>query len=167
MSSSRSALYQASGGVRKRAAKLRRAADLSLTSSQLDLAGRLLASQRLLRRRVDRRDTLVEIIRAVHATLEPAEIAELIVERASVWMPAPCWAVVSADLSGALSVLRGRGLADEDEAPLEPRLVAAHTVEHGHRDTFRNPDGTSGSSEVASEERESVCYICRGLNNLP
>src|SRR5438552_17555134 len=88
VSSSRRALYQAAGGVRKRASKLRRGADLSLTSSQLDFAGRLLASQRLLRRRVDRRDTLVEIVRALHATLAPAEIAELIVERASVWMPA-------------------------------------------------------------------------------
>jgi diguanylate cyclase (GGDEF)-like protein len=128
VSSSRRAVYQA-GGVRKRAAKLRRAADLSLTSSQLDFAARLLASQRLLRRRIDRRDTLVEIVRAVHATLEPAEIAELIVERASAWMPAPCWAVVSADLSGALSVLRGRGLADEDAAGV--RAVAKWVMHRG------------------------------------
>jgi len=129
VSSSRRALYQAAGGVRKRASKLRRGADLSLTSSQLDFAGRLLASQRLLRRRVDRRDTLVEIVRAVHATLEPAEIAELIVERASVWMPASCWAVVSADLSGALSVLCGRGLTDDDGADV--RAVAKSVMHRG------------------------------------
>ena len=129
MSSSRRALYHAAGGVRKRTSKLRRAADLSLTSSQLDFAGRLLASQRLLRRRVDRRDTLVEIIRAVHATLEPAEIAELIVERASVWMPASCWAIVSADLSGSLSVLCGRGLTDADGPDV--RAVAKLVMQRG------------------------------------
>ena len=49
-------------------------------------------------------------MRAVSATLEPDKIAELIVERAASWIPAPCWAVVSADLSGQLSVLADRGL---------------------------------------------------------
>jgi diguanylate cyclase (GGDEF)-like protein len=127
--SSRRALYQAAGGVRKRASKLRRGRDLSLTSSQLDFAGRLLASQRLLRSRVDRRETLVEIIRAVHATLEPAEIADLIIERAAHWMPAPCWAVVSADPSGQLSVLAERGVSEENEADV--RAVAKWVMHRG------------------------------------
>jgi len=34
----------------------------------------------------------------------------MIVARAATWIPAPCWAVVSADLSGQLSVLADRGL---------------------------------------------------------
>jgi diguanylate cyclase (GGDEF)-like protein len=55
----------------------------------------------------------VDIVRAVNATLDPNRIAELIVERASTWVPAPCWAVVSSDLSGQLSVLAERGLAPE------------------------------------------------------
>ena len=116
MSSSRRALYQAAGSVRKRSSKPRRAGDLSLTASPLDFAGRLHASQRVLRSRVDQRDALIDIIRAVHATLEPAEIADVIVERASVWVPASCWAVVSADLSGQLSVLSGRGVTPENDA---------------------------------------------------
>ncbi len=116
MSSSRRALYQAAGSVRKRASKPRRAGDLSLTTSPLDFAGRLHASQRVLRGRVDQRDALVDIIRAVHVTLEPAEIADVIVERASAWVPASCWAVVSADLSGQLSVLSGRGVTPENDA---------------------------------------------------
>src|SRR5207244_3291349 len=42
-----------------------------------------------------------------------AKISELIVERASGWVPAPCWAVVSSDLSGQLSVLADRGLTPD------------------------------------------------------
>ena len=129
VSSSRRALYQAAGGVRKRASKLRRAPDSALTPAALDFAGRLNASQRLLRSQVDRRDTLVEIIRAVHATLEPVEIAELILERASVWVPASCWAVVSADQSGRLSVLSGRGVTDQNDADV--RAVAKWVMHRG------------------------------------
>src|SRR6185312_5312112 len=106
VSSSRRALDQAAGGVRKRASKLRRAGDAVLTSAQLDFSGRLNASQRLLRARVDRRDAL----------------ADLIVERASMWMPASGWAVVSADASGQLTVLAGRGVTEHNEADV--RAVA-------------------------------------------
>jgi diguanylate cyclase (GGDEF)-like protein len=35
------------------------------------------------------------------------------VERAATWVPAPCWALVSSDLSGQLSVLAERGLSAE------------------------------------------------------
>jgi diguanylate cyclase (GGDEF)-like protein len=69
--------------------------------------------QRALRSRVERREALVDIIRAVNATLEPPKIAELVVERAATWVPAPCWAVVCADLSGQLSVLADRGLTPD------------------------------------------------------
>ena len=79
--------------------------------------------------RVDRRETLIEIIRAVHATLEPKEIAELILERAARWLPAPCWAVVSADPSGQLSVLAERGVSEENESDV--RAVAKWVMHRG------------------------------------
>src|SRR5437764_2483980 len=104
------ALYRAVGSAGKSGSKLRRAGEISLTTPGLDLAMRLRVFQRALRSRVERRDALVDIIRAVSATLEPDKIAELIVDRAATWIPAPCWAVVSADLSGQLSVLSDRGL---------------------------------------------------------
>ena len=69
--------------------------------------------QRALRGRVERRDALIEIVRGVNATLEPSKIGEVVVDRASTWLPAPCWAVVSADLSGQLSVLADRGLSPD------------------------------------------------------
>ena len=107
------ALYQAVGPAGKSGSKLRRASEISLTTPGLDLATRLRVFQRALRSRVERRDALIDIVRAVNATLEPAKIAEEIVERGSTWVPAPCWAVVSSDLSGQLSVLADRGLMPE------------------------------------------------------
>ena len=107
------ALYQAVGPAGKSGSKLRRASEISLTTPGLDLSTRLRVFQRALRGRVERRDALIDIVRGVNATLEPPKIAEVIVDRASTWLPAPCWAVVSADLSGQLSVLADRGLSPE------------------------------------------------------
>src|SRR3954449_3603443 len=107
------ALYQAVGAAGKAGSKLRRASEISLTTPGLDLSTRLRVFQRALRSRVERRDALIDIVRGVNATLEPAKIADVIVERAATWVPAPCWAVVSADLSGQLSVLADRGLTPD------------------------------------------------------
>src|SRR6267143_3030865 len=107
------ALYQAVGPAGTSGSKLRRASEVSLTTPGLDLATRLRVFQRALRSRVERRDALLDIVRAVNTTLEPPKIAELIVERAATWVPAPCWAVVSSDLSGQLSVLADRGLTPD------------------------------------------------------
>ncbi len=107
------ALLQAVGPAGKRGSKLRRAGEISLTTPGLDLATKLRVFQRALRSRVERRDALLDIVRAVNATLEPPKIAEVVVERAATWVPAPCWAVVSSDLAGQLSVLADRGLTPE------------------------------------------------------
>jgi diguanylate cyclase (GGDEF)-like protein len=103
-------LYRAAGPAGKTGAKLRRAAQISLTTPGLDLSTRLRVFQRALRSRVERREALIEIIRGVSASLEPSKVAELIVDRAATWVPAPCWAVVASDPSGHLSVLADRGL---------------------------------------------------------
>ena len=89
------ALYRAVGTAGKRGSKLRRASEISLTVPGLDLATKLRVFQRALRSRVERRDALLDIVRAVNTTLEPNKIADLIVERAATWVPAPCWAVVA------------------------------------------------------------------------
>jgi diguanylate cyclase (GGDEF)-like protein len=107
------ALYQAIGSAGKGGSKLRRAGEISLTTQGLDLATKLRVFQRALRSRVERHDALLDIVRAVNTTLEPAKVAETLVERASTWIPAPCWAVVSSDLSGQLSVLADRGLTPD------------------------------------------------------
>src|SRR2546422_8945283 len=88
-------LYHAAGSAGKSGSKLRRAGEISLTTPGLDLAARLRVFQRALRSRIERREALIDIVRAVNTTLEPARIAEALVERAATWVPAPCWAVVS------------------------------------------------------------------------
>jgi len=110
------ALYHAVGSRGKSGSKLRRASQISLETPGLDLATKLRVFQRALRSTIERRDALLDIVRAVNTTLEPAEIAALVVERAATWIPAPCWALVSSDLSGQLSVIADRGLSP-DMAP--------------------------------------------------
>src|SRR5581483_8921501 len=107
------ALYQTVGSAGKSGSKLRRAGEISLGTPGLDLSTKLRVFQRALRGRVERRDALLDIVRAVNTTLEPTKVAELIVERAATWIPAPCWAVVSSDLSGQMSVLADHGLSPE------------------------------------------------------
>src|SRR5690349_13552492 len=106
-------LYRTVGPAGKSGSKLRRASEISLTTPGLDLSTKLRVFQRALRSRVERRDALLDIVRAVNTTLEPAKIAELLVDRAATWVPAPCWAVVSSDLSGQMSVLADRGLVPD------------------------------------------------------
>jgi diguanylate cyclase (GGDEF)-like protein len=104
------ALYRAVRSAGKSGSKLRSAGEISLTTPGLDLAARLRVFQRALRSRIERREALIDIVRAVNVSLEPAKVADALVERAATWIPAPCWAVVSADLSGQMSVLAERGL---------------------------------------------------------
>jgi diguanylate cyclase (GGDEF)-like protein len=113
-------LYQAAGPAGKAGSKLRRAADISRSAPGLDLATRLRVFQRALRSRIERRDALLDIVRAVNTTLEPVRIAELVVDRAATWVPAPCWALVSSDGGGQLSVLAERGL----ESGMGPAVYA-------------------------------------------
>jgi len=123
------ALYHAVGPAGKSGTRLRRASEISLSTPGLDLATKLRVFQRALRGRVERRDALLDIVRAVNTSLEPPKVAETLVERASTWVPAPCWAVVSADLSAQLSVLADRGLTPD----MGPAVYAIATwvMEHG------------------------------------
>jgi diguanylate cyclase (GGDEF)-like protein len=107
------AVYQAAGSARKGGAKPRRTGEAPSAAAGLDFAARLRTFQRTLRGRIDKRDTLVDLVHAINTTLEPPKIAELLLERAASWIPAPSWAVVSSDPSGRLSMLADRGLAPD------------------------------------------------------
>jgi diguanylate cyclase (GGDEF)-like protein len=159
-SSSRRPRYQTVGPVRKRGSKPRRAGELSLATSGLDLAGRLRVFQSRLRRPAERHEALLEVVRAVNTTLEPVEIAELLVERAAVWVPAPSWAVVSSDLSGRLSVLAGRGLTPE----MGPALNSVANWVMYRGEEFSSED-LRGDPRIRSESVGAVLAFplsCRG-----
>src|SRR2546430_4840416 len=154
------ALYQAAGPAGKSGSRLRRASEISLTTPGLDLATRLRVFQRALRSRVERRDALIDIVRAVNATLEPPKIAELVVERAATWVPAPCWAVVCADLSGQLSVLADRGLTPD----MGPAVYAIAGWVMNRGQEFVSADLTRDSrvADPAVGAGMSVSLSCRG-----
>jgi len=130
------ALYQAVGPAGKSGSKPRRASEIPLTTSGLDLAARLRLFQRALRTRVERKDALIDMVRGVNATLDPEKIAEVVLDRASSWIPAPCWAVVSADLSGELSSLADRALTPD----MEPAVLAIATWVMHRNQEFVTPD---------------------------
>src|SRR5215204_2278090 len=94
-----------------------------------DLAARLRAVQRTLRSRVERRDALLDIMRAVSASLDPEKVGEFIVERAATWVPAQSWAVVAAEPTGQLTVLTTRELGTEFGSALEQ--IAQWVMHHG------------------------------------
>jgi diguanylate cyclase (GGDEF)-like protein len=153
-------LYRAVGPAGATGSKLRRAGEISLTPG-LDLATRLRVFQRALRSRVERRDALIEIIRAVNATLEPEKIADHVVERGAQWIPAPCWAVVSADLSGQLSILADRGLTPD----MGPAIYAIATWVMSRGQEFMSADLRVDSRISAGETVGSVVAFplsCRG-----
>ncbi|HEX7138901.1 MAG TPA: sensor domain-containing diguanylate cyclase [Vicinamibacterales bacterium] len=123
-------LFQPSGSAGRGAATLRRAGGISLNAPSVDLATKLRLFQRTLRSRVERRDAFPDMVRAVNTTLEPARIAELLLERAETWLPAPCWGLVSSDQSGELTVLAERGLAPESGPAVT--AIARWVMDRGH-----------------------------------
>ena len=65
-----------------------------------DLAERLRPLQAALRRRLARADVLVQMIRAVNASLDPERVAEELVSQVADWLPAPDWLVLAVDDTG-------------------------------------------------------------------
>jgi diguanylate cyclase (GGDEF)-like protein len=106
-----------------------------------DLSSRLRARQRTLRERVESRATLLGLVRAVTATVDPVAIAEAVIDRASALVPVTRWALVSDDPSGQVSILAERGLPPELEASAHHvgRLVMARGVEFATGDLSREP----------------------------
>jgi len=125
-----------------------------------DLASRLKQKLRTLQARVERRDALIETVRAANATLDPQKIARWIVEQAGGWIPAPCWALIAHDVNGQLAVLADAGLTPA----LGPSLwsTANWVLRNGQEllsgDLSRDgriPSGASGSAVAFP-------LICRG-----
>src|SRR5262245_3343592 len=103
-------IYKTVALPQKGGAKVRRAIELAPAAPSADLAMRLRRRQRAIRSLVEGREVLVELIGAVNSTLEPEKVAELVIDRAARWIPAPCWAVVASNSSGELVVSGSRGL---------------------------------------------------------
>jgi diguanylate cyclase (GGDEF)-like protein len=126
-----------------------------------DLAARLRLAERALRRRLGRRDELIDIVRRVGATLEPADIAASLVERAAAWIPAPSWWLASADFSGQISILPRDGPAQQFTASVH--AVARWVMESG--ESFATADLRRDERISADVPGAAVAFplVSRGL----
>ncbi len=98
-------------------------------SPKTDLATRLAREQPAIRTLLNRRDTLLDCVRRVHATLEPAQVSQAIVRQLSDWIPLTCWTVVAPEVEDQLAILADRGLSPELAAGLYG--VARWVIDHG------------------------------------
>ena len=77
--------------------------------AQADLAARLRQGAEVLHDRLNRRDTLVELIRSVNATLEPRKVADALLAHAQEWFSADCLTVAVEGESQGMTLMAERG----------------------------------------------------------
>lgn len=101
-----------------------------------DFFARIRGTQRTLRVKLAGRASLLDIVRAVNATLDPKKIADALLDRMAPWFGAPYCAVVAIYESGELATIADRGVS----TLLESRLsdVARSVVAHGEEFTSPN-----------------------------
>jgi diguanylate cyclase (GGDEF)-like protein len=122
-----------------------------------DLAARLRARARALRAHLERRDTLLQAVRAAHASRDPLRIAELLVRQAQDWVPAPCWAVLADDRTGDLDLFAENGL----HASLRGGVWAvARRVVHDGTEVFSGDLAADGWGEGA--QGSAMAFPLRG-----
>ena len=100
--------------------------------AQADLAARLQQTATGLEDRLNRRDTLIELIRSVNGTLDPSEVGDALLGQAAEWFPADCLVVAIQDGSPEPLVIAQRGPCDQYEDALAG--VARWIAEHGQYD---------------------------------
>ena len=81
--------------------------------AQADLAARLRHGASALQERLSRRDTLIELIRSVNATLEPKKVADALIGHAQGWFPAACIVVAVQDGPQRASIIAERGPCEQ------------------------------------------------------
>jgi diguanylate cyclase (GGDEF)-like protein len=77
--------------------------------AQADLATRLRQEANGLRDRLNRRDTLIELIRTVYATVDPRKVADALLGQFHSWIPATCFVVAVQEGPQRAAVIAERG----------------------------------------------------------
>jgi diguanylate cyclase (GGDEF)-like protein len=96
--------------------------------AQADLAARLRQGADALQDRLNRRDTLIELIRSVNATHDPRKVADALLGQVQSWFPAACLVVAVQDGSQHAALIAERGLCASYGDGLE--RVARWITEH-------------------------------------
>ncbi len=106
-----------------------------------DLAARLRQVQPALRRQLQRRGLLAEFLRTVNCAVEPspvepAKVAEAIIDQFADWIPAPGYAVMISEFSAPAVLVAGRDVPPDFESALN--RIAAWVMRHGNTFACRN-----------------------------
>jgi diguanylate cyclase (GGDEF)-like protein len=118
--------------------------------AQADLAARLRHGANALQERLNRRDTLIELIRSVNATFEPRKVADALLAHAQGWFPAACMVVAVQDGPQRASLIAERGPCE----PFNDGLVRVARWITEHNEEFmsanlesdrRLPDGPTAA----------------------
>lgn len=111
-----------------------------------DLASRLRQAEHILRERLNRRETILELIRAVNSALDPRKVGEALLVHAQTWIPAACWAVAvqeahqrvtlvaelgSSEAFGEALLSVGRWVTEHDEDFMSASLQADRRMPPG------------------------------------
>ena len=96
--------------------------------AQADLAARLRQGASALQDRLNRRETLIELIRTVNATYDPRKVADGLLAQVQSWFPAACLVVAVQDGSQHASLIAERGPCETYSEGLE--RVARWITEH-------------------------------------
>jgi len=78
----------------------------------------------VLRARLARRETLVDLVRQAHMSQDPRQVASWLIRQAADWIPAPLWGVAARDVDGQFRLLATHGVTPA----LEPALWAGATM---------------------------------------
>ena len=118
------------------------------------LATRLHDLQHTRQLHLNRRDTLLDMVRAVHATTAPDQIASAVVDRTASWLPLTCWLIVAGDAQGQLGVLASHGAA----TGLEPAACSVAQWVIARDDAFSSGD-LSADNRVATDAVGAVLAL--------
>ena len=126
----------------------------------LPFASRLKTGQRAWVTRLNRRETLVEMVEAVNSSIEPDQIAQAVVERVAGLIPAHCWAIVAADAQEQeqLAVLADTGLSPD----LGPALYGAANFVIRHEQLLVSGDAHADSRLAVSSPAAVLALPLRG-----
>lgn len=129
----------------------------------LPLASRLRSRQRALYTTLSRRDTLLDLVQALHASHEPDLIARALVDRAASWLPLTCWALVSVDPSQEHFGI----LADANIAPeLGPAIYATAAWVARHDQPLMAGDLRADARVDSADAVAAVAWPLRGREQI-
>lgn len=125
-----------------------------------DLAARLRLYQAPLRRNLSRAGALVEMIRAVNASLDPKRVADALLTQVAGWLPARVWMVLAADGQAGVRPMAARNVSPA----IEPVIQAVGQWVIRHEADFGSPD-LAADLRLPGRTRGSVLGLplaCRG-----